>query len=383
MILITDSQMRQALVCIRSLGKRGLEIVAGDCEKISMGFYSKYVHRNFVYPDPNEDEKGFVKSILEFIKIKDVEFIIPIRDKCLLPLLKNRKRIEKYTKILSPDAKKVSLVDDKSKILDFANRLGISTPIKYDVKNIEDLKKIKKFPIIIKPAKGSGSRGLIRCYNQEELIKGYEKCKAEYSDLVIQEMIPLEGKEIGFYALYNYESKLIASSIHERIRSFPILGGPSTIRISIRNKEIENYGKKILDKLKWVGPAMVEFKVDPKTNTPKLIEINPRLWGSLGLDIASGVDYPVLMNNILSKNKIETKIDYRVGVKSRWLFPGDMLWFLKSKKSWENIKSFFKFKGYHYDVWSRDDPMPTIGVFIVALSYLFNKKKLNYVFKRK
>ncbi len=40
---------------------------------------------------------------------------------------------------------------------------------------------------------------------------------------------------------------------------------------------------------------MVEFKLDPRDNTPKLMEINPRFWGSLALAIESGVNFPYLL----------------------------------------------------------------------------------------
>ena len=39
---------------------------------------------------------------------------------------------------------------------------------------------------------------------------------------------------------------------------------------------------------------MVEFKRDERDCRFKLIEINPKFWGSLGLAIAAGVDFPAL-----------------------------------------------------------------------------------------
>ena len=46
--------------------------------------------------------------------------------------------------------------------------------------------------------------------------------------------------------------------------------------------------------LNWKGIAMVEWKVDPRDGRPKLMEVNPRFWGSLELAVRSGVDFPVL-----------------------------------------------------------------------------------------
>ena len=246
MILVTDAQMRQALVCIRSLGKNGLKVVAGDSERFALGFYSKYACEKFVYPDPKENEKAFVKALLNFVKKNEVEYIVPIRDKTLLAVLRNRKEFEKHTSVLAPNIETAALAGDKSRVLDFAERIGVPVPKKFKSESVEDLEKIKEFPVIVKPLNSSGSRGLVRCYNKESLIEGYKKCKSEYGELIVEEMIPMKGEEIGYYALYDNKSKQVAFSVHKRIRSFPVSGGPSTVRVSIRHKEIEKYGKKIL-----------------------------------------------------------------------------------------------------------------------------------------
>ena len=43
---------------------------------------------------------------------------------------------------------------------------------------------------------------------------------------------------------------------------------------------------------RWHGVAMVEFKRDERDDTPRLMEINGRFWGSLQLAIDAGVDFP-------------------------------------------------------------------------------------------
>ena len=50
--------------------------------------------------------------------------------------------------------------------------------------------------------------------------------------------------------------------------------------------------EKLLIALHWHGVAMVEFKLDGQGQY-WLMEINPRLWGSLALSIDAGVDFPM------------------------------------------------------------------------------------------
>jgi predicted ATP-grasp superfamily ATP-dependent carboligase len=51
----------------------------------------------------------------------------------------------------------------------------------------------------------------------------------------------------------------------------------------------------LLKELQWAGVADVEFMIDPRDGTPKLMEINPRFWSSLYLALECGVDFPWLL----------------------------------------------------------------------------------------
>ena len=53
--------------------------------------------------------------------------------------------------------------------------------------------------------------------------------------------------------------------------------------------------RRLLEHFGWQGVAMVEYKVDERTGTPMLMEINGRFWGSLQLAVDAGVDFPRLL----------------------------------------------------------------------------------------
>jgi hypothetical protein len=63
----------------------------------------------------------------------------------------------------------------------------------------------------------------------------------------------------------------------------------------------------------------VEFKLDQADNTPKLMEINGRFWGSLQLAIDAGVDFPSILLQTVTGEPVQPVDAYRIGVKSRWL----------------------------------------------------------------
>lgn len=82
---------------------------------------------------------------------------------------------------------------------------------------------------------------------------------------------------------------------------------------------MENAARKILDHVNWHGVAMVEFKLDERTNKPVLIEVNPRFWGSVYQAIAAGVNFPYLLYEMALYGDVEPVFNYKVGVKTRFL----------------------------------------------------------------
>jgi hypothetical protein len=62
---------------------------------------------------------------------------------------------------------------------------------------------------------------------------------------------------------------------------------------------------------------MVEFKIDRTTDTPYLMEINGRVWGSLQLAIDAGVDFPALLVAAACGSMPEPTTHYRAGVRLR------------------------------------------------------------------
>jgi predicted ATP-grasp superfamily ATP-dependent carboligase len=76
---------------------------------------------------------------------------------------------------------------------------------------------------------------------------------------------------------------------------------------------------------------MVEFKYDEKSNKGWFIEINPRLWGSIYLAIASGVEFPYLtylcaIGQEAKAKRIAVESPIRQGTIARW-YLGDLIIF--------------------------------------------------------
>jgi predicted ATP-grasp superfamily ATP-dependent carboligase len=106
---------------------------------------------------------------------------------------------------------------------------------------------------------------------------------------------------------------------HRRLREKPPSGGVSVLRESIAvPPALAAAADRLLAALAWHGVCMMEFKLDARDGVPRLMEINPRFWGSLALAIDAGVDFPWLLYALAAGAPPAPVTSYRLGVRSRW-----------------------------------------------------------------
>ena len=381
-VLVTDGRSRASLAVVRSLGRKGIRVTSGEAFGCS-SFYSKYTDKKLVYPAPDNQPDLFLKRIIETIRDDKYDVIMPVRDNANLILSKHKRELSHFTRIPIADYDTLMKGRDKAQTLKIAMDNDIPCPQTYFIEDDSDLKEIMnelKFPAVIKPHRSSGSRGIKYVQSPKELVQAHDNVQNQYGEAMIQEFIP-QGGAYGVSMLFNHgEPRAIFT--HKRLREYPNSGGPSTLRESVRFPEIEEYATILLKALDWHGVAMVEFRVDPRDKKPKLMEINPRFWGSLQLAIHAGVDFPYLLYKMAIDGDVEPVFEYKTGVKVRWFLLGDILWFLGVSNKLKALPEFLKFRGMGYDVLSLSDPMPAIGAILDGLKSMTLKERRNHAFDR-
>ena len=130
----------------------------------------------------------------------------------------------------------------------------------------------------------------------------------------------------------------------------------------------------LLNALDWFGVAMVEFKLDPRDGIPKLMEVNPRFWGSLALSIEAGVNFPYLLYRMSLGERFKPVHDYEIGKRVRWLLPGDILHFIHNPRRLSILPEFLDFwdPNTAYDIISLKDPLPALGRMLTLLTLLYD-----------
>ncbi len=386
-ILVTDGHWRKSLAVVRSLGRRGIPVTVGERTLLNTSFFSKYCSRRIVYPSPRRYPNQFIEFLIREIKKNHYDCLFPMEEETLLLLAEHQAEISKHTYLLTPDPKKIEFVRDKKNVVQFAERQGIPVP-----KTWVDPPTLALPPwggkegegYVIKPRISSGSFGIAYVKKKENLIPHYQNVHAKYPFPLIQERIPDGGGTYGLSALFDEASNVKAAFVHKKLRMFPVTGGPSTLREGVRHPQVMELGLSLLKSLNWVGIAMVEFKVDPRDGIPKLMEINPRFWGSLQLAIFSGVDFPYLILKMARGETFDPILHYPTGRRCRWLLFGDILHFLNNPKRFHLQPSFFHFfePNTTYDIISRDDPLPILGAMATFFTFLYDPEMKRFLERR-
>ena len=372
-ILVLDAEMRNSLAIIRSLGRKNFIIDCGGRTRCETSFFSKYCNNKIIYPSPSKDTRNFVDFVLELVEREQYEMIIPVTDKTVVPLVKEKKKFERYTHLPYPEYSTLDLAINKENTLRIAKDIGVPCPTTYFYDHFDDIDpNIMEYPLISKPRISSTTLGFMLYKSKEELLQQLPLFSSSESPPLFQEFIPRDG-EIGVYTLFDSNSEPVALTVQRRLHSYPVTGGPSTLRETIRYDEAVHLAFRLLKAMKWRGLAMVEFRIDARTGKPVLMEVNPRFWGSLQLSILAGVDFPYLLYQITMNGKIEPVMDYKIGVQCRWLLAGDILWYLHSPHKLHNLKEFIRLD-IPDDIISWEDPGPTFGFMAASACHLFHLK---------
>jgi len=401
-ILILDAHSNASLAVLQSLGNAGYETYLAGTSPDVVSWSSRYPRDRFIYTDPFQDKQAFKDWIGHLQQEHQFDYIIPVTDATLYPLMELRREGQFNQELILPSEESFDWIFDKGKTLELADQLNVHYP-KSTLVNASnwDSHPEMRFPIFLKPVRSKvweGNQGAELApklvHNQEALNEQMQRF-LPLGDVLIQEYA--QGDGVGIEVLCNH-GEILLSFAHKRIHEYPLTGGGSTYRQSIKMPEnLLEASQKLLRQIKWHGVAMVEFKMNNEAYW--LMEINGRFWGSLPLAIYAGVDFPKALIEMLSGNLPVPNASYRINVYARKL-RGDFAWFKSNLKANKNdpflmtqnpLTSFFQgfrifFGKECWDHASLKDPWPIIKectqLLSRELSIIINKVLMKMILRQ-
>jgi predicted ATP-grasp superfamily ATP-dependent carboligase len=312
-----------------------------------------------------------------------VDLVLPVTDATILPLSAARERFSGVSRLALPEPEALEAAWDKLATVELGARLGIPVPRTCLARTAEEALACAPeigWPLVMKPRRS--------CVLSDTGLEAFHVAFARDAEELERRMRGFEGRCDVLLQAYSggagtgvelvcHEGRPLAAFQHERLREVPVHGGASSFRRSVPlDPVLYAHSTRLLAALGWSGIAMVEFKVGGCG--PKLMEINGRPWGSLPLAIASGVDFPRLLAEIVlhggPQGELAPPGEYALGVRSRnpdlevvWI--GSVLRgrrrypFLPMPRRREALRALAQLLDprVHSDLWSLEDPLPALA----------------------
>jgi len=289
------------LAAIRSLGRRGLRVLALDHRPYALGFRSRYAEPRLA-PDPLDDEEGFIAGLRAIAEeTDDVLPVFPTHDEHVNAIARHADVLRDRYRFPFPDWEVLERIQSKRHQLETAESVGLPVPRTFHPRSRDEAVAAGEelgFPVLVKPSANVGfrrdhGRQLFRCENSAELERAYED--TEPYEPMVQELIP--GGDEELYTLGSYVSadgEALGLFSGHKLRQTRGYMGSARVGEAVWVDEVVEQGLALLRAIGFHGISQVETKRDPRDGQYKLMEVNPRLWQWHSLAAACGVDLPWL-----------------------------------------------------------------------------------------
>jgi protein-tyrosine-phosphatase/predicted ATP-grasp superfamily ATP-dependent carboligase len=313
-VLVLDGHSRAALETLQSLGRASVQVDLAAESKDCLAMHSRYAARTLQQPS-QEKAADFHAWLRAQDQKRNYALIVPATEASLLGLRQLDENDPLRCKAVIPGNDALDIALDKEKTWKLARELGVPVPASILFSSTAEIGPAEQFPVVLKPTHSK----VMLAGELHTLAVAIVKNEAERQEHLrrwlpvtpVQQQPYVFGRGVGVELLFNHGKK-VWHFAHERVHEYPLSGGASSYRRSIVPPgNMLHDAERLLAALNWHGVAMVEFKMDAKGQY-WLVEINPRLWGSLALSIDAGVDFPAGVLQIACGQQPAAQPQYKI-----------------------------------------------------------------------
>lgn len=239
--------------------------------------HSEFVFERLIAGFPKVDEDGFLSFLNRTIDDYNIDCVYPAHDSVSVFLSEHREEI--HAQAIIADAETTAICRSKSQTYAFfEGEPFIPRTYAFDCKDIP-------YPVFVKPTVGQGSNGAKIIQSYENLLDAFR----EDSSLVICEYLP--GMEYTVDCFTDGKGNLLAAKLRDRSR---IRNG-----ISVRSKsyaddpKVWEIAETINSRMHFRGAWFFQLKRNT-SGEYRLLEISPRIPGTMGLSRNMGINFPLL-----------------------------------------------------------------------------------------
>jgi carbamoyl-phosphate synthase large subunit len=260
---------------------------------------------------PKATDPSFISEIINICLERSIQVIFPLVTLELFQFAASKPEFKKIgVRVIVSNESDLKIANNKRKLLDHLQNLGISVPKFRVATNYEEIERAcleLNYPtnaVVIKPSVSNGSRGVRiltesvseydLLFNEKpgNLFSNLKSIKevlfdASFPELLVSEYLP--GDEYTVDTIVK-DGKVKVIIPRKRIK---MVGGISVAGIFEKNEGIINYCSDVIESMNLEGPIGVQVKADVNGQY-KVLEINPRIQGTSVAALGAGINLPLL-----------------------------------------------------------------------------------------
>ncbi len=264
----------------------------------------------YCVPMPQEGEYRYLSRMAEIAVKTRVDMLLPNLDFEIAAIARLESELRDIGfRVLVPSESAVTQCK-KENLPRLAEFLDIDCPrsvVIHDQRQISTSASYFTYPLIVKAANGEACI----VYSLEEAIVFSKQLASLWGwPLILQEFI--KGDEYCIASLSDRRQDIVGSVCMKKLLKSKT--GTAWMGVSAKEDLAIDFARKIMAKLKWVGPVEIEFIKETVTGRFFLIEINPRFPAWIQLAAKAGCNLPVAAVKVAMRQKVEPFLSYKSGI---------------------------------------------------------------------
>jgi predicted ATP-grasp superfamily ATP-dependent carboligase len=321
-VLVTDSDERSALAACRALAAAGLEVTAGSSRRVSPAAWSRSVKRHLRLPDPRSDQVGFVDALARELQRHPQDVLLCSTEAAALAVSPRRDRVDGLCRHGLPRHEVLEHCLDKREFMKAARAVGLEPPPSVVAGTSDEARAAAEtfgFPVIVKPWRSVTGNGATREHAGSVIIDDREvlsRTVARFGlPVIVQErdatpeIVSVGGVFAG--------GRLLATVVSHYLRTWPQRAGSASFSETVEPpSDLLTQVEALLSRLGFDGLFEVEL-IRRRDGRFAAIDFNPRIYGSMTLAEAAGVNLAAIWCDHLLDGDRDVP-PARVGVRYRY-----------------------------------------------------------------
>lgn len=317
--VLFDASYYGTLAAVRSLGAYGVPVIVADCRRRATALFSRHAARRLRCP-PTDNAEGLLEWLTTLprrLPRPDGQgplVVYPTSDEIVVLLAFHRAALSEHFALYQPDLATTWRVLDKKNLLEEARAAGLEVPDTWFPRDASDVRRAAREadgPLMVKPrtqvmllhhskgvliADAADGSVVVREYERFRRENAYAPWMARTYPEITQPLLQRYHGDAS-QRVYSISGFRDASGRHLAMSgSVKILQRPRGMGVGLCFEsaaiapDLARLASRLLERLGYFGVFELEFLRDGERSL--LIDMNPRFYNQLALDIARGLDLP-------------------------------------------------------------------------------------------